>query len=499
MEKGILSKHTHWRKRDTVSLAITYVANVLIFMCLFIALLFLRVGGGWQFSSFMKNGAQLVKLFALLTLTLSAMFLYFFFEEREFLRRAVNSEMLFLILQVSLFVCFIIEKYLNIYIRPLALVAVLTLFLTNSRTAVFMTFFFTTLLFVFDGFSGITSGFTHLEQAMFPIISLTSGVIAIYVMKDIYSRFRLMVFSIFLSLPSLICVTALSIGKLFASTYEDIIASLISGPLAIASFIIILPVFEFLFKKLTCFKLAELTDHKARYIRKMIIQSPGTFNHAIVVSNLAEACATAIGEDALLARTCAYYHDIGKLRRPEFFKENQIDDDNPHDDLTPELSANIIKSHTVDGYHYALKNRLPKEVADVAREHHGTMPILYFYDKARKFTDGEVSLAEYSYSGPKPQTKISAILMIVDSCEALARTLSDRSRENVAKAVKKVVSDRMQFGQFDECEITLKELNIITHTVINSLSGVYHSRIEYPKVSIEDLEKEESTQEEQNG
>lgn len=496
MENKLLTKHTHWRKKDVASLAITYVANVLLFMGLFIGLFYFRVGAGQEFKTFIQDGKMLLKLFVLLGLTLSAMFLYFYFEERDFLRQAVNSEMLFLILQVSLCICFVIEKYLNIYIRPLALVAVLTLFLTNSRTAVFMTFFFTTLLFTFDKFSGITSDLAHLEQAIFPIITLASGVIAIYVMKDIYSRFKLMVFSLFVSLPCLVCVIALSIGQPVNSWYEDFLASLCSGPISVACFIIILPVFEFLFKKLTCFKLAELTDHKAKYIKKMIIQSPGTFNHALVVSNLAEACATAIGEDALLARTCAYYHDIGKLRRPEFFKENQISEANPHDDLTPELSANIIKSHTVDGYQYALKNRLPKEVADVAREHHGTMPILYFYDKAKKFTDGEVSLAEYSYGGPKPQTKIACILMIVDSCEALARTLSDRSRENVAKAVKKVVRDRMQFGQFDECEITLKELDIITHTVINSLSGVYHSRIEYPKVSIEDLEREESIREE---
>ena len=484
----LLTKHVHWRKRDVVALAITYVANVLVFMGLFVALFYFRVGAGIEFKSFLNDGQALLKLFALLCLIVSTMFLYFYFEERDFLRRAVNSEMLFLILQVSLCICFVIEKYLSIYIRPLALVAVLALFLTNSRTAVFMTFFFTTLLFTFDRFSGITSDLAHLEQAIFPIITLSSGVIAIYVMQDIYSRFKLMAFSLFLSLPCLICVIVLSIGRPFVYSYKDIIASLISGPISIASFIIVLPVFEFMFKKLTCFKLAELTDHKARFIKKMIIQSPGTFNHAIVVSNLAEACATAIGEDALLARTCAYYHDIGKLRRPEFFKENQVDGKNPHDDITPELSANIIRSHTVDGYQYALKNRLPKEVADVAREHHGTMPILYFYDKAKKFTDGEVEIKEYSYSGPKPQTKIASILMIVDSCEALARTLSDRSRENVAKAVKKVVSDRMQLGQFDECEITLKELNIIIHTVINSLSGVYHSRIEYPKVSLEGIE-----------
>jgi membrane-associated HD superfamily phosphohydrolase len=131
---------------------------------------------------------------------------------------------------------------------------------------------------------------------------------------------------------------------------------------------------------------------------------------------------------------------------------------------------------------------MPKEIADVCVQHHGTMPILYFYDKAKKYTDGEVDIRQYCHAGPKPQTKIAAILMIADSCEAATRTLKDRSRDKVTKVVRKIVSDRMQLGQFDECEITLKELNIIIYTVINNLTGIYHSRIEYPKVSLEGLD-----------
>ena len=198
---------------------------------------------------------------------------------------------------------------------------------------------------------------------------------------------------------------------------------------------------------------------------------------------------TAIGEDALLARTCAYYHDIGKLRRPEFFKENQADATNPHDELTPELSSNIVKSHTLDGYNLIIKNRLPKEIADICLEHHGTMPMLFFYAKAKKFTDGEVDINQYCYNGPKPQTKIAAIIMIADGCEAAVRTLQDRSREKVDELVRKIVADRMKLGQFDECEITLKEINIIIHTVVNNLTGIYHNRIEYPKVVIDGTEK----------
>jgi putative nucleotidyltransferase with HDIG domain len=267
----------------------------------------------------------------------------------------------------------------------------------------------------------------------------------------------------------------------------SIICAVFSGPLAATIFTLLLPIFEAIFKKVSHFKYSELTDHKATLIKKLIKNAPGTFNHSIVVSNIAEACAAAIDEDSLLARTCAYYHDIGKLRRPEFFKENQTDGINPHDDLTPELSTNIIRSHAQDGYQLVLKHGLPKEIADVCLEHHGTLPILYFYNKAKKFTDGEVDVKQYCYAGPKPQSKIAAIVMIADGCEAVIRTLKDRSRENVLKTVNKIIDDRMDLGQFDECEITIKELDIIAETIVNNCTGIYHSRVKYPKIKLTDI------------
>jgi len=307
----------------------------------------------------------------------------------------------------------------------------------------------------------------------------------------VFSRIKLLALSFIISLPTVLCIGMVLITNPLGTmeTIFSLLSGLGSGPFAVAAFMVLLPVFETLFTKISNFKLSELTEHKSKLIRKMLQQAPGTFNHAIVVSNIAEACATAIGEDALLARTCAYYHDIGKLRRPEFFKENQADGFNPHDDLTPELSTNILKSHAQDGYNLIIKNRLPKEIADVCVQHHGTMPILFFYAKAKKFTDGEVDIAQYCYNGPKPQTKIAAIIMIADGCEAAVRTLQDRSREKVDELVRKIVGDRMKLGQFEECEITLKEISIIIHTVVNNLTGIYHSRIEYPKVVIDGTEE----------
>jgi putative nucleotidyltransferase with HDIG domain len=321
-------------------------------------------------------------------------------------------------------------------------------------------------------------------------MNIVAGTVAILVMEGVYSRSKVVIRSIFVSLPCLMVVAFSLFAYSEADVLPSVVAALASGPLSIVGFTILLPVFEGIFKKVSCFKYAELTDHKAKFIKKMIEQAPGTFNHAVIVANIAENCATAIGEDSMLARTCAYYHDVGKLRRPEFFKENQAGIEDPHEGLTPELSCNIIRSHAQDGYDLLIKNRFPKQIADACAQHHGTLPIYYFYDKAKKFTDGEVVLEQFCYLGPKPQSKIAAILMIADSSEAATRTLSDRSREKVSEVVRNIVNERMKLGQFDECEITLKEITLIINAVNNSLTGIYHSRVEYPKVTLDGFYKD---------
>ena len=491
MTKTKSEKIQQWTTKDVVLNVLTYVINVIIIAALFVLAVYVNgITGDTDIDEYLKNVATPINFLILLMLTVAVMALYFIFEDKNFLKNAANSEMLFLIIEIALISCFASGKYINIYLRPLALVSLLVLFLTNRRTAIFMNIIFCIITFLFDSFSG-----TQFEWGNYPalIMGFCSGVIATLCMDKVYSRFKLLSMSFLISLPSIIIV-AMTIIEHSGSTITgstivaDILCSVASGPLAVSAFMIILPMFEVMFKRVSRFKFAELIEHRAKLIRKMIQQAPGTFNHAIVVSNIAEACAAAIDEDALLARTCAYYHDIGKLRRPEFFKENQADGINPHDDLTPELSANIIKSHTQDGYDLIMRNRLPKEIADACLEHHGTLPILYFYGKAKKFTDGEVDITQYCYAGPKPRTKISAIIMIADGCEAAARVLQDRSRENVKKVVRQIVNERMQLGQFEDCEITLKEINIIIHTIVNHLTGVYHSRIEYPKVNLDGME-----------
>ena len=489
--KGKSLKLQKWSKKDLALVITVYVINLIVFTLLFAGVCVLNAVSAGKEAKEALSSSAIVDFSVIIALILAITAVYFLFEDRDFLRKASNSQMLFLIWEAGAAICFISGTFINPYVRPLALVAVLTLILTNSGTAIFSNFVFSVVMFVFDSFAGTLESFSSFSIVFFFAVGLFSGIIAVYSMKGLYSRLKIIMVSFLISLPSLVCILLPMVDFGGGEVGMNLLSGALSGPFSAAAFIILLPVFEGLFKKITCFKLSELTDHKAKLIRKLITQAPGTFNHSIIVSNIAEACATAIGEDALLARTCAYYHDVGKLRRPEFFKENQADGVNPHNDLTPELSANIIRSHTQDGYAFARKNRLPQEIADICLQHHGTMPMLFFYDKAKKFTDGEVSLANYCYSGPKPQSKIAAIIMVADGAEAAARSLKTRTRETVSAAVKKIVSERMQLGQFDECELTLKEINIIIQTVVNSLSGVYHDRIKYPKVSLEGIDFDE--------
>ena len=252
---------------------------------------------------------------------------------------------------------------------------------------------------------------------------------------------------------------------------------IVSAVLALAG----LPIFESAFNRLTVFRLRELTSTNAPLLVRLKQEAPGTFNHSLVVAQLAESCAVAIGENAELARAAAYYHDVGKLKQPDCFTENQTGY-NVHDELMPELSADIIRSHAKDGYELLTESHFPKIIADVAREHHGTLPIKYFFDKAMKLSGGDADIKDYSYLGPTPRTRIAAIVMIADASEAATRALSDRSPEKVERTVRGIIEERMDLDQFADCDITIRDLSVIRKTLVETLSGVHHHRVEYPAI-----------------
>ncbi|MGP3559764.1 HD family phosphohydrolase [Geobacillus sp. BK01] len=242
----------------------------------------------------------------------------------------------------------------------------------------------------------------------------------------------------------------------------------------------LLPVLETTFGILSPLRLIELSNPNHPLLRKLLTEAPGTYHHSVMVANLAEAACEAIGADGLLARVACYYHDIGKTKRPRYFIENQMGG-NPHDHLSPQLSKNIIIAHVADGVALLRKHRLPKEIVDIAEQHHGTTLLKYFYHKAREQTEF-VSEAEFRYPGPKPQTKEAAVINIADSVEAAVRSLANPSQEKIEKIVRAIIADRLQDNQLNECDITLKELEVVARSLCETLNGVFHSRIEYPEV-----------------
>jgi len=236
----------------------------------------------------------------------------------------------------------------------------------------------------------------------------------------------------------------------------------------------------FLFGITTRVQLMELAQINQPLLRRLQDEAPGTFHHSIIVGNLAERAADAIGADALLVRVGCYYHDVGKILQPGFYVENQMGEENPHERLEPHVSAQVVLEHVRGGLELARKYRLPARVAAFIPEHHGTRLVTYFYRKASQ-ERGDVDAAQFTYPGPKPQTRETALGMLADSVEATVRSSPDHSLERIDALVDEVISERVAEGQLDDCDLTLRDLKTIAESFKATLRGVYHPRLEYPQ------------------
>lgn len=267
------------------------------------------------------------------------------------------------------------------------------------------------------------------------------------------------------------------------SSWKDPLYLLLSGPFSSVLAIGLLPLFESVFGILTPIRLIELSNPEHPLLHRMLIEAPGTYHHSIMVGNLAEAAAWAVGADSLLTRVGAYYHDIGKIKRPYFFVENQVPGiENPHDKMNPALSATVIMAHVKNGLELSEEHKVPKVIQDFIAEHHGTTLVSYFYSKAQeKENDRLPEEWDYRYEGPRPHTKETAILMLADSVEAATRSLSKPTPARIESVVRKIIDERLSDHQLDKADITLKELDIIADTFTKVLTGIFHTRIEYPE------------------
>jgi len=266
---------------------------------------------------------------------------------------------------------------------------------------------------------------------------------------------------------------------------QSVSFTFVSGLLTAILVIGVMPFFEVTFGILSALKLVELSNPNHPLLRKLLTETPGTYHHSLMVGNLSEAAAEAVGANGLLCRVGSFYHDVGKTKRPMYFIENQNGGANPHDKLDPKVSASIIIAHARDGAEMLKQYKLPKQIRDIAEQHHGTTFLKYFYYKAVKQAEQDgVPLAytedDFRYPGPKAQTKEAAIVGIADSVEAAVRSLDHPTVEQVESIIGKIIKDRLDDQQFNECDLTLKEMDKIAVTLKETVLGMFHSRIEYP-------------------
>ena len=472
------------KRGGLVGSAFALAASYLVLCLVCFLMIVINDPAHWT-SYFVENYTDLLTLAVCALLLCFIVYYYYYFEDRAFVAQARNVVLVFSLFISCIVLCYAFGKLIGIYARPCALLALLCVFLFNRRQAILLNFIFSVIMFVIDTYTNNFSVDGATTQVYYSLmLNFVCGTFAIFAAAGAKTRGGLLLTGCVISVPTVIIVTLLQVATIYTDLVNFFISigcavfgCVVSGILALAG----LPIFEKLFNRLTVFRLRELTSTNAPLLVRLKQEAPGTFNHSLVVAQRAESCAVAIGENAELARAAAYYHDVGKLKQPDCFTENQTDY-NVHDELMPELSADIIRSHARDGYELLTAAHFPKIIADCAREHHGTLPIKYFYNKAMRLSGGEADVGDYSYLGPTPRSRIAAIIMIADASEAATRALKDRSPEKVEHTIRTIIEERMDLDQFADCDITIRDLSVIRQTLVETLSGVHHHRVEYPAI-----------------
>ncbi len=272
-------------------------------------------------------------------------------------------------------------------------------------------------------------------------------------------------------------------GELLTRGPFDLVAAVLGAAMTSTIVTVTLPIFEAVFDIATDIKLLELLDPNQPLLKELVYKSPGTYHHSIVIGNLAEAAAEAVGENQLLARVGAYDHDIGKVQKPEYFIENQRSNENKHDRLSPSMSSLIITSHVKDGAEMARQHKLPSAVIDIIRQHHGNSTVTYFYQKAKELQPLTlIDEQEFRYPGPRPRTKVAAIVMLADAVEAASRTLVEPTAQRIQSLTNSVITRIFLDDQLSMCDLTLKNLREIAKSFNMILTGIFHHRIDYPGV-----------------
>ncbi|MFC1769428.1 HD family phosphohydrolase [Nitrospirota bacterium] len=355
---------------------------------------------------------------------------------------------------------------------PVAAGAMLIMLLFDFHTAIISSFVLSLLMGLWQG------------NATFTIYSFIGSLTAAFTIIGCKRRTAILRSGAFIFAANFLTVIVIMLfnGVIFTSHAPvALVFALVNSILVVAIVSLTLPLFESMFKVTTNISLLELLDLDHPLMKNLMIEAPGTYHHSIIVGNLVEACADLVGVNPLLARVGAYYHDIGKARMPDYFIENQAMGVSKHEKLTAHMSSMILISHVKEGVEMGIQHKLPEEIIDIIKEHHGDTLITYFYQKAKGELNGE-DLSEdiYRYPGPKPQTRTAALIMMADAVEAASRVLHDPTPARITALVDKIINHIFLARQLEECELTLKDISEIRNRFSYILTGIMHKRIEYP-------------------
>lgn len=390
----------------------------------------------------------------------------------------LGSKNLYLIFTAALLNIFmakiIVTSPVPVYVMPVAAGAMLIAMLLDANCAFMVAILMSVIV-------GIIAGNKFDVMA----VALIAGMAGVYLVKGVRRRSQILVAGLIVGIAQFVMICGLGLLNLAepAVFLKEGMWGLAGGILSSAIVMLILPLFESLFELTTNITLLELSDLNHPLLRRMLFEAPGTYHHSLMVGNLAEAACEAVGANSLLARVGSYYHDIGKIEKSEYFSENETEKKSCHEKLAPSMSALIITSHVKDGIELAKEYRLNKTLIDFIAQHHGTGLIYYFYQRALEKTENEEALPEeeFRYSGPKPQTKEAAIVLLADSVEAASRALDDPTPARIESLVRKIINNKFIDSQLDECELTLKDMHKIAKAFVRTLTGIFHTRVEYPE------------------
>ncbi|MHB1314986.1 MAG: HD family phosphohydrolase [Christensenellales bacterium] len=376
----------------------------------------------------------------------------------------------------------VLAMKIDVRLIPVAFISMLLSTIFSSRLAMFMNMMIVALV---GGMLVIGANSLATSSLYAVFMYFGSGIAGAFATRRMQTRSALMMAGAWVALANV--AMAVAIGFMSISVFTSILVNaawgVANGVLCAVLCIGTLPIWESVFDVVTPTKLLELANPNHPLIKKLMLEAPGTYHHSVMVANLGEAAAEAIGANPLLTRVGAFFHDVGKLRRPYYYAENQIDGENPHDKMPYSSSVQIISSHPKDGVQYAAKCRVPKQVQDIIAQHHGSSILMYFYLKAKNEADiqgKEVDTEKFRYNGPKPKSREAALVMLADAVEAGVRAQSEKSPEAVRERVKKLVHAKIDDGQLNECNITFKEINQVIEVFIKVFASMFHERLEYP-------------------